>query len=519
MEPLISILIPCYNGEKFIDQCLSSVVDQTYKNLEIIIMNDGSTDKSLNLLYEWQKKDNRIKVLSHLNSGLSESRNQLIKTSAGIYFFLLDIDDTIPSKSIESLYKNSFDGKADLVVGRTNGIYSEGKIVLPYFPVWIRRKNMTNLQYVKSNICTPWASIIRKNFFQHLDISFFPGRVFEDIGIMPYIYLKADIFVAINELTYNYHKHTTQQQAITNFKENAFLKRNDLLVTTNSLFKKMKDEGWGNKSAYMRAINGIFYEILILNNILIHNFTNDPKISRLLKYNAYKILESFGWKLRFSKTPWKTLAYIYIRFSYKSFFKNGIIFKKTFQANYINSLNMTDYINDRKKIMIFEYTEKIKQLKSKNLSNIILEVEKEDYIKNYKLINTSKLKYILIKSNEKEYSDFSSLFEYKNIYGVTVDSESFDSRVFRENENFLIVNIEYKNQDYFSLKRLISNLKQLNYMLRRPLIFLKCEWNKTLIKEVRQFVDLFIFTNNKIIKVKNIDSTDLIDIDSKRIKK
>ncbi len=510
-KPLISILIPCYNGEKFINQCLNSVVNQTYKNIEILIMNDGSTDNTVSMLYEWKEKDHRIKIFSHSNVGVSQTRNELLKVFGGDYFSWLDIDDTFEIKSIETLYKNSYNGKADIVVGRTNGVYNDGNLKLPYFPLWRRKKKMTNLQYVKSNICTPWSSIIRSDFFKKLDVEFFPGRVFEDIGLMPYVYLKANIFVAINDTTYNYHKYDVKYGNITNFKDKAFLKRNDLLVITDSLFRKLNLEGWNRNREYRIAINGIFFEILILNNILINSFTTDYKIRRLLKYNAYNLLKSFGWKLMFSKTPWKTLGYIYIRISYIKFFKNGIIFKKTFQANLIPFIPQKQTFNSySKSIKVYLYTSDIKEYK--DLKNKIIEINEDDFIKNNSLINSSKLKYILIKVNNANFDNFTKYLDYQNINGITINSLIFEIKYFRENENFLIINIEYEYSDVFSKKNLINQLHQLNNLTRRPLIFLKCKWDKNLVRETKQLVDLFIFFDNEIIKVKHIDNTKLIDV-------
>lgn len=507
--PLISILIPCFNGGKYIDQCLSSIVKQSYSQLEILIMNDGSTDDSLELLKKWEKKDSRIKVLSQMNLGLSLSRNFLINLSTGKYFSLVDIDDTLPIKSIENLYKNSHKGKADVVVGRTNGIYSNGQIKVPYFPLWRRKKNMTNLHYVKSNICTPWSSIIRKEYFINLDSFFIPGRVFEDIGIMPYIYLKAEVFVAINDLTYNYHKYSDSTNKISNFKEKSFIKRNDLLFQTSNLFNKFKLEGWEGKRGFKKAINGVLFQILMLNNILLNSFTNEVKIKRLLKYNTYKMLEGFGWKLKFSKTPWKTLSYIYLRFSYIKFFKNGIVFKRTFQGNYIPQEEaLINLKKNTKHLNFFEYNQN--DMNKKNMKNLILEIDELNFIKSYETINDWKLKYILIKSNTNNINNFTAFLDYQNIYGITVESEFFDPRFMRENENFLIVNIEYIHIDIFSFKKLLNQLNQLNYMSRRPLIFLKCKWNRMLIRDTKSLVDNFIFIDEHIIKTKTIKDKTLI---------
>ena len=103
MNGLISIIIPVYNVEKYLDRCLESVVSQTYNNLEIILVDDGSTDSSSRLSDDWAKKDKRINVFHKENGGLSDARNYGVTKSKGTYIFFVDSDDCISEKTIEIL--------------------------------------------------------------------------------------------------------------------------------------------------------------------------------------------------------------------------------------------------------------------------------------------------------------------------------------------------------------------------------------------------------------------------------
>ena len=104
MKNLISIVVPCYNVEKYIDKCLESLVNQTYKNIEIIVVNDCSTDNTYNKLVEWKEKDERIKLINNeKNSGLSFSRNTGIKNATGKYIGFIDSDDYVNSVFYEDL--------------------------------------------------------------------------------------------------------------------------------------------------------------------------------------------------------------------------------------------------------------------------------------------------------------------------------------------------------------------------------------------------------------------------------
>ena len=133
-QPLVSILIACYNGQKFINRCLETCISQSYRKIEIIIINDGSTDISLNILKKWESIDSRIRIINQTNVGLGETRNRLIKACNGEYFTFVDIDDTIPKNAIELMVNNSDNSKNDIVVARTKLVYKNKGIRLPFMP-------------------------------------------------------------------------------------------------------------------------------------------------------------------------------------------------------------------------------------------------------------------------------------------------------------------------------------------------------------------------------------------------
>ena len=103
-QPLISVIVPVYNVEHYLSKCIKSIITQTYNNLEIIFINDGSTDQSLKLLNQWKKKDNRIKVINQNNQGLSKARNTGIQISSGKYLTFIDSDDFVTKDYVEYLF-------------------------------------------------------------------------------------------------------------------------------------------------------------------------------------------------------------------------------------------------------------------------------------------------------------------------------------------------------------------------------------------------------------------------------
>lgn len=114
--PLISVIVPVYNVKSFLVSCLTSVKNQTYKNLEIILVDDGSTDGSSELIKKYAKIDSRVKIIKQKNSGLSSARNAGISASKGKYLFFLDSDDSIKPDAIEYLYKLSDSTKSPISI-------------------------------------------------------------------------------------------------------------------------------------------------------------------------------------------------------------------------------------------------------------------------------------------------------------------------------------------------------------------------------------------------------------------
>lgn len=113
-EDLISIIIPIYNVEKYLEECIESVISQTYRNLEIILVDDGSTDRCLEICKKYEKKDNRIKVIHQENAGVSVARNIGIDFSTGQYIGFVDSDDFIEKDMYEELYQDLNVEKADI---------------------------------------------------------------------------------------------------------------------------------------------------------------------------------------------------------------------------------------------------------------------------------------------------------------------------------------------------------------------------------------------------------------------
>lgn len=115
-EPKISIIVPVYNTEKYLVKCLESLIHQTFENIEIVCINDGSTDASLEILKNYESMDKRIKIIEQTNKGLSEARNVGVKNALANYVMFLDSDDWIDVNACEVAYKTVIEHKADIVM-------------------------------------------------------------------------------------------------------------------------------------------------------------------------------------------------------------------------------------------------------------------------------------------------------------------------------------------------------------------------------------------------------------------
>lgn len=167
---LVSIVVPVYNVEKFIEECLNSVLAQTYQSYEIVLVNDGSTDNSLEICCKFQKQDSRVKVFSKVNGGLSSARNYGITKSTGEYIIFLDPDDYwINPTALEQLVKVANETKCDVVRGEFKEVDQRGEDLLvrkiPKRLYKISGKICSSIEFLHGPISTGnfvWLFLIKK---------------------------------------------------------------------------------------------------------------------------------------------------------------------------------------------------------------------------------------------------------------------------------------------------------------------------------------------------------------------
>ena len=217
-SPLISVIVPAYNAKDYLRECLDSICNQSYKNLEIICINDGSTDNSEEIMRDYAKKDSRIKILSQHNQGLSASRNNGIKEAHGEYITFIDSDDYVSHDMIEELYKRAQQTQAQVVISNFSRIYSSPareevatywkrlnqKKVEPIdsLPEKFRYQDIVECAFVSP--CFVWGKLYSHKFIKENALKFEVGMYYED-GVFFIEILKCNpLFSYIDKPLYKY---------------------------------------------------------------------------------------------------------------------------------------------------------------------------------------------------------------------------------------------------------------------------------------------------------------------------
>ena len=187
----ISVIIPIYNTEKYLERCLDSAINQTFKDIEIILINDGSIDNSYKICQKYQKKDSRIRLFNQENRGQGFARNFGIIQSKSDFIFFLDSDDFIEPDTIEQLYNQVIFDKSDIVIGGWEKVNEDLTQIIKTNPaIDVDVLNSKNrVSYIFSFQFTYVACgilINKKNFLDNF--LFFPNYFHEDLYLMPKIF-------------------------------------------------------------------------------------------------------------------------------------------------------------------------------------------------------------------------------------------------------------------------------------------------------------------------------------------
>lgn len=305
MSNLISVIVPVYNVEKYLHKCIDSIINQTYKNLEIILVDDGSTDESGKICDKYKEADNRITVIHKKNGGLSDARNAGLKAATGDFIAFADSDDWIDTNAYNEMITVLTDNNADISACNIAYIF-EDKTEVP--AVNISKNIFTAEEAIGQLICgigfraVAWNKLYRKSCINNM--SFEAGKTHEDEFFTYKVLANAEKLVFINKPLYFYRQRSTSIMG-----EKYSLKRLDAVDACYERLLFFKDK-YPNLYKNDKIT---FTNMLILNyQMILKNKSIDPdKTGR-------KKLISYRKALKYKFSEWKSLKFkdkIYITLS------------------------------------------------------------------------------------------------------------------------------------------------------------------------------------------------------------
>ena len=274
----ISIIIPAYNVEKYISRCIDSVLKQTYSNLEIILVDDGSKDKSGHICDIYKEKDSRIKVIHKENGGLSDARNYGIREAQGEYIVFIDSDDYVDSNYIEELYNLVIKDNVDMAITSHKIIGKKVKFKYEKSKFKeLKEKILDRMLYDEDIDVSAWGKIYNKKLFKNVE---FPkGRLYEDAATFYKLVDQCD-YISVNNIpTYNY---VIRSNSIS---QNSFsIKKMDLIKSTEEMTEFIKNK-------YPNLINGCKRRLMFSYLSTLTQLTKSRKRNKAIEQQLFKYIK------------------------------------------------------------------------------------------------------------------------------------------------------------------------------------------------------------------------------------
>jgi len=213
MKELISIIIPVYNVEKYVDECIKSVINQTYQNIEIILIDDGSKDESGNICDEYGKKDKRIKVIHIDNGGVSKARNIGLDQAKGQYITFIDADDYVEENYIEQLYEQCKIDNVDISITGTTDFKDDNLEIecksRKYKKIINSETAIKEILNEKFFVSVIWGKMYKKELWNNIRFNL-NTKIAEDLEVLYVILKKCNLInVDTTKLLYNYRIRNT----------------------------------------------------------------------------------------------------------------------------------------------------------------------------------------------------------------------------------------------------------------------------------------------------------------------
>ncbi|CUQ11711.1 Chondroitin polymerase [Turicibacter sanguinis] len=266
MTPKVSVIIPVYNGEKYLEKCIQSVLNQTYINLEVIIIDDGSRDSSLVILEKLVKKDNRVIVLKQQNSGVAVARNRGLDVCSGDFVVFIDSDDFVDLKFIEQLVSTMITNDCDLILSGYCRIYIRDTIQKKEYYSFPDRK-MTRNDFLEDIFCYldrmliqgPCFKLFKTEIIKKNNIKFEETIQFGEDTVFIYNYLKhIEEIYNLDVTLYNYINYSNNSLSTKPLGQ-----KTDIFLYLYSILKKMFIENNLFNSEIKTQLNKRYCNLLI----------------------------------------------------------------------------------------------------------------------------------------------------------------------------------------------------------------------------------------------------------------
>lgn len=265
----LSIIIPVYNVEKYIDKCINSLINQTMKELEFIFVNDGTPDSSVSIIKKYQKQDKRIKLLEKVNGGQASARNLGLKHAKGEYIAFLDSDDYVKENMYETLYNRAKKDDLDIVICNYFLAYPN-KIEEAKNNITTKKEKIISPKEYITLSPSPTNKIIKREYLINQNFEFPEGIIYEDLAAIPLLGLNNPKVVYLNEYLYYYVQSDSSTMRNKEYKP----KYEDIFKAIKYLYDNMIDKTYNNELEYL-----LTYHYLYLGSL---NF---------YKYKKYKNIE------------------------------------------------------------------------------------------------------------------------------------------------------------------------------------------------------------------------------------
>lgn len=209
--PLVSILVPVYNCGAYLPRCLDSILSQTHTNLQVVLVDDGSTDQSGAICDRYAASDSRVQVIHKANAGVAAARNTCLEAASGEYLMFVDSDDYLSHDAVQSLYEALCRDGSDLAIGRHTDVYDDGS-ENDSFCRWMTDRVYTNREILSMMgepnrpAVTPWGKLYTKAAMCGIR---YPGRACgEDLSVFPYILENCPRVSVVDRLIYFYYQRS-----------------------------------------------------------------------------------------------------------------------------------------------------------------------------------------------------------------------------------------------------------------------------------------------------------------------